>query len=109
MCSFPFLKLAATDSSIVAKLCSEGEKDLNPERVLFRDLPDPKNRFAALKTTQAYQHYEMCIPPVFAADGEIILPWKYEEIIPDGTLVAVRGKMKMSVRGAPALPLLLEH
>ena len=64
-------------------------------RVLFRDLPDPKGRFTVLRNTQTYQRYEMCIPPVFTANGKNVVPWKYENMIPDGTLVAVRGKMKM--------------
>lgn len=64
-------------------------------QVLFRDLPDPMNRFAALKKTRICQNYEMCIPPVFTADGRNVVPSKYEDIIPDGTFVAVRGRMKM--------------
>lgn len=61
----------------------------------FRDLPDPQSRFVELKNTQAYLRYEMCTPPVFTSNGTNVLPWKYEDMIPDGTLVAVRGKMKM--------------
>lgn len=64
-------------------------------KVLFGDLPDPKGRYAALKANPAYNRYEMCIPPVFLDDGSLVVPSMYEELIPDGTLVAVRGKMKM--------------
>lgn len=71
------------------------ERCSDPHRVLFRDLPDPKSRFTELRKSRAYQNYEMCVPPVFTADGNIVFPWKYEDAIPDGTLVAVRGKMKM--------------
>ena len=67
------------------------------------------SRFATLKANQAYQRYEMCIPPVFTSDGKIVLPLKYDEMIPDGTLVAVRGKMKMLVFCTPFLHLLLRY
>jgi hypothetical protein len=66
-------------------------------QVLFCDLPDPKGRFKTLKENQAHQRYEMCIPPVYTADGKGVVPSKYEDAIPDGTLVAVHGKMKMCV------------
>jgi hypothetical protein len=59
------------------------------------DLPDPKGRYTMLKGSQTYSRYEMCIPPVFTPDGKMVVPSKYEEMIPDGTLVAVRGGMKM--------------
>lgn len=48
-----------------------------------------------MKTHHAYRGYEMSVPPVFTADGNIVVPGNYEDAIPDGTLVAVRGKMKM--------------
>jgi hypothetical protein len=66
-----------------------------PNRVIFCDLPDPKGRYDRLKATQAFHRYEMSVPPVFTADGNIVVPSNYEESIPDGSLVAVRGKMKM--------------
>ena len=49
----------------------------------------------ALKENPTYHPYEMCVPPVSTANGNIVVPWKYEDMIPDGTLVAVRGKMRM--------------
>jgi len=29
----------------------------------------------------------MCVLPVFTADGNIVVPWKYKDVIPDGILV----------------------
>ncbi|KAF9782851.1 hypothetical protein BJ322DRAFT_178294 [Thelephora terrestris] len=79
-----------------AKRSASGEDEsIMPNRVKFGDLPDPKNRYARLKAAQTFNRYEMCVPPVFVADGNIVVPSKYEDMIPDGTLVAVRGKMKM--------------
>ena len=84
-----------TDTSLAAAVPRVEEEGVVSHRVLFRDLPDPKDRFTELKKIQAYQRYEMRVPPVFTADGQLVIPSKYEEMIPDGTLVAVRGKMKM--------------
>jgi hypothetical protein len=66
-----------------------------PGRVVFSELPDPKGRDAMLKATQAYERYEMCIPPVFTDGGDIVVPSDCEGIVPDGTSVAMHGKMKM--------------
>ena len=64
-------------------------------KILFGDLPDPKNRYVVLKANQNFRRFEMCIPPVYLDDGSLVMPSTYEDSIPDGTLVAVRGKMKM--------------
>ena len=64
-------------------------------QVVFRDLPDPKARYATLKGNPTFQRYEMVIPPIFKANGNLVVPGAYEDVIPDGTLVAVRGKLKM--------------
>ena len=74
-------------------------KEKNPasSRILFCNLPDPQSRFVALRASPAYHRYEMCVPHVFTADGNIVVPWEYENMIPDGTLVTVHGKMKMLV------------
>ena len=37
----------------------------------------------------------MCILLVFDIDNNIVEPSEYKDTIPDGTLVAVRGKLKM--------------
>ena len=37
----------------------------------------------------------MVIPPVFNASGDLMAPGMYEDSIPDGTLVAVRGKLEV--------------
>lgn len=76
-------------------MASKEDQSAVPNRVIFCELPDPKGRYEALKATPAFHRYEMCVPPVFTADGNIVVPRKYEDMIPDGTLVAVRGKMKM--------------
>ena len=48
-----------------------------------------------LKTTQVFNRYEMCVPPVFTAEDNIVVPSKYEDMIPsDGTLAAMWGRMK---------------
>lgn len=48
-----------------------------------------------MKTHHAYRGYEMSVPPVFTADGNIVVLGNYEDVIPNGTLVTVCGKMKM--------------
>jgi len=63
--------------------------------VSFGDLPDPVGRYANLKNNETYRRYQMCIPPVFDIDNNLVEPSKYKDTIPDGTLVAVRGKLKM--------------
>lgn len=63
--------------------------------ITFGDLPDPSGRYRALKENDTYRRYQMCIPPVFDINNRIVEPSKYEETIPDGSLVAVRGKLKM--------------
>ena len=80
--------LAAKDSVPVAEGGSSSCR-------VFYDLPDPQGHYTMLKATQAYRRYEMCIPPVFTADGNTVVPEEYKDKIPNGTLVAVRGKMKM--------------
>jgi len=72
------------------------EKNPVPNRIHFCDLTDPQSRFMALKASTAYHNYEMCIPPVFTADRlKTVVPWEYQDMIPNETLFAVRGKMKM--------------
>ena len=39
----------------------------------------------------------MCVPPVFTASENTVLPSQYEEMIPDGTMVAVRRNQDVSV------------
>ena len=48
-----------------------------------------------MKANESYSRYEMCVPPVFDAQGHRILPALYKTAIPNGTIVAVRGSMKM--------------
>lgn len=67
------------------------------ESVASRLIAVRLNVLCSAKANQAYQCYEMCIPPVSTVDGKFVLPSKYEGVIPDGTLVAVRGETKMSV------------
>jgi hypothetical protein len=64
----------------------------DPGRLLLGELPDPENRFSQLSS---FHSYEMMVPPVFDADGELILPADYKDSIPQGTLVAIRGTMRM--------------
>ena len=82
-------------SFVANRLSSDENEPSVPDRVLFSKLADPKGRYTLLKATQAYLRYEMCVPLVFTDGGDIVVPSNYEEMIPDGTLVAVRGKMKM--------------
>ena len=37
----------------------------------------------------------MDLPPVFDVNGDPILPSQYKNVIPEGTLVAICGSMKM--------------
>jgi hypothetical protein len=37
---------------------------------------DPKGRHTLLKASQAFHRFEMCVPPVFTADGYIVVPDK---------------------------------
>lgn len=71
--------------------------DDDPEnpRVFFGGLPDPLGRYRVLKMNESYLRYEMCVPPVFDEHGRRVLPEKYRTEIPYGTIVAVRGSMKM--------------
>ena len=66
----------------------------NP-RVFFSGLPDPLGRYRALKMNESYSRYEMCVPPVFDAQGIRIPPAQYKTAIPNGTIVVVQGSMKM--------------
>jgi len=61
----------------------------------FGGLPDPLGQYRVLKMNETYLHYEMSVPPVFDAQGYHILPAEYRTAIPDSTIVAVRGSMKM--------------
>jgi hypothetical protein len=63
--------------------------------LLFGELPDPLDRYRSLKANATYYGYEMNIPPVFDVDGNPVFPTEYQNSIPEGTLVAVRGSMKM--------------
>ena len=73
---------------------SEDDDPANP-RVFFGGLSDPLGRYRVLKMNESYLHYEMCVPPVFDAKGRRVLPARYGTAIPNGTIVAVRGSMKM--------------
>jgi hypothetical protein len=73
---------------------SEDDDPANP-RVFFGRLPDPLGRYRVLKTNESYSRYEMCVPPVFDAQGRRVLPELYKAAIPNGTIVAVRGSMRM--------------
>jgi hypothetical protein len=73
---------------------SEDNDPANP-RVFFGGLPDPLGRYRVLKMNETYSRYEMCVPPVFDAEGRRVPPALYRTAIPDGTIVAVRGSMKM--------------
>jgi len=66
-----------------------------PPCITFGDLPDPTERYSNLKVNEAYRRYQMCIPPVFDINNNLVEPLKYRDMIPDGSLVAVRGKLKM--------------
>ena len=37
----------------------------------------------------------MNLPSVFDVNGDLVLPSQYKNVIPEGTLVAIRGSMKM--------------
>ena len=73
---------------------SGAEDPANPS-VFFGGLPDPLGRYRTLKTNESYRRYEMAIPPVFDAKGRRVLPAKYRTAILNGTIVAVRGSMRM--------------
>jgi hypothetical protein len=73
---------------------SVDDDPVNP-RVFFGGLPDPLGRYRALKMNESHSRYEMCVPPVFDAQGNRVLPAQYKTAIPNGTIVAVRGSMKM--------------
>jgi len=75
---------------------ASGGSDASP-RVTFGDLPDKLGRYAHLKENESYARYQMCIPPVFDIRNNLVNPLKYRDEIPDGTLVVVRGKLKMWV------------
>ena len=47
------------------------------------------------KRNTPYCGYEMDLLQVFDADGNLVLPPKHRDIIPEGTLVIVRGSIKM--------------
>jgi hypothetical protein len=37
----------------------------------------------------------MNVPPVFKANGNRVHPFQYKSAVPEGTIVAIRGSMKM--------------
>ena len=90
-CPSSHLPLASDDAPAAS---SGGDDPANP-RVFFSALPDPLGRYRVLKANESYSRYEMCVPPVFDAQGHRILPALYKTAIPNGTIVAVRGSMKM--------------
>lgn len=47
----------------------------------------------------------MSFPPVFNADGDLVIPSEYEGVIPDGTVVVVRGTMRMWAQSLFSQPL----
>ena len=63
--------------------------------VTFGDLRDPVGRYKDLECNEAYYRYQMCIPPVFDINNNVVEPSKYKDVIHDRTLIAVRGKLKM--------------
>ena len=63
--------------------------------MIFNDIPDPNGRYRNLKANNAYRRYEMIVPPVFEDNGRRVHPSQYKSTIPEGTIVAVRGSMKM--------------
>ena len=69
--------------------------DDSTQHLLLSDLPDPLGRYEEVKKNPACCGYEMELPPVFDSDGNIVPPPQYQRVIPDGTLVAVHGSMKM--------------
>ena len=73
---------------------SEDDDPANP-RVFFSGLPDPLGRYRILKANESYSRYKMCVPPVFDAQGRRVLPALYRTAVPNGSIVAVRGSMKM--------------
>jgi hypothetical protein len=73
---------------------SSPDDEENP-RVLFSELPDPLGRYQALKANDAHRRYEMNVPPVFKANGNRVHPFQYKSAVPEGTIVAIRGSMKM--------------
>lgn len=74
---------------------SDLKDDEGNPRVFFGDVPNPRDRYRVLKGNPAYRRCEMAIPPVFEADGTRIHPFHYRAAIPEGTIVAARGTMKM--------------
>ena len=60
-----------------------------PDRAVLYDILEPKGCYARSKATQAYRW------EVFR--GDIVIPYKCEEMIPDGRLVAVQSEMHAQV------------
>ena len=71
-----------------------GGDNANPH-ITFGNLFDPSGRYSSLKENAAYRRYQMCVPQVFDVDNNLVKPSQYKDAIPDGTLVTVRGKLKM--------------
>ncbi|KAF9782686.1 hypothetical protein BJ322DRAFT_166115 [Thelephora terrestris] len=74
---------------------SSANDDEEDPHVLFGGIPDPLDRYRALKANNAYCRFEMIVPPVFEANGRRVHPTQYKSAIPEGTIVAIRGSMKM--------------
>ena len=76
-------------------------------RLTVRDLPDPLNRYESFKTNAIQSGYEMDIPQVLDSNGNLVLPTEYKDCIPEGTLIAATGSMKMWARSIFCRPLSL--
>ena len=66
----------------------EDDDPANP-RVFFSELPDPLGRYRILKANESYSRYEMCVLPVFDAQGRRVLPALYRTAVPNSSIVAV--------------------
>ena len=73
---------------------SPEDEDMGPS-VTFGSLLDQLGRYESFKKNTIYRGYKMDVPPVFTDDGNIVLPSDYKTAIPNDTVVAIRGSMKM--------------
>ena len=89
-----FSRAHLCSDSTPAPLSEDDDHPANP-RVFFGGLPDSLGRYRVLKMNESYSRYEMSVPPVFDAQGHRVLPAQYRTVIPNGTIVAIRGSMKM--------------
>jgi hypothetical protein len=78
-----------------AKVVNEQSDSNNSSCITFGRFPDPLGRYMPLKQKGTYNSYEMVWPPVFDVDGKHVRPGKYEDSIPDETLVKVSGNLRM--------------